>query len=433
MNVVAAVLAAAATVVTATPEARQVYGIAWTAPSVELGPCALSIVLPASEADKCLPWNPREPSGPAFHRDLGLVIVGGTDKYVRALDARDGHKVWEKKTPGAVVAQPVLAGDGAFFGTDDARVLQLDVKTGAERWITSVDAEVTEPVVVHEGVVYVVTGNDSTFALSQETGEPLWVNKHPLPRGITLRGQSKPLVIDVAGADGGKRLFIGHASGRLAVLERETGAVITEIDLSRGDAFGDIDADPVFHPGRNVVIAASQTRGLTALDPRTTTEVWRNPEPGITRLANGGEPMVVAAGAGKVLGIDAATGKSRWRFTFEKGAPTRIVVQGGRVHVGNDRGALYILDLYSGRPMQYAGSAAGVAGDLALWQDMLFFTSGAGTVIAMSNNWPGPVFQSRQNPTAAPSHIDAANPWRDASVLSPAPLANTLQEQRRAP
>lgn len=393
---VAVVLGAATSLSAATPEARQVYGIAWTAPAVELGPCALSVVLPASEAEKCKPWTQREPSGPAFHDSLGILVVGGSDKQVRGLDARDGRKLWEKKTPGAVLAQPVINGDAAYFGTDDARVLSVDVQNGTERWATAVDAEVTEPVVVHEDVVFVVTGNDSTYALSRTTGEPLWVNKHPLPRGITLRGQSKPLVLDVAGADGGKRLVVGHASGRLVVLDRETGAVISEIDLSRGDAFGDIDADPVFQPSRNIVVAASQTRGITALDARTTTEVWHNPEAGLTRLANGGEPMIVAAGAGKILGLDAATGQTRWRFTFEKGAPTRIAVKGGRVHVGSDRGALFILDLFSGRPLQYAGSAAGVAGDLALWQDMLFFTSASGTVIGMSSAWPGRIFQSNE-------------------------------------
>ena len=415
-SVVAVVLSAATSLSAATPEARQVYGIAWTAPAVELGPCALSVLLPASEAEKCKPWTQREASGPAFHDSLGVLVVGGSDKYLRVLDARDGHKLWEKKTPGAVLAQPVINDDGAYFGTDDARVMRVDVATGNERWVTAVDAEVTEPVVVHGDVVYVVTGNDSTYALSRLTGEPLWVNKHPLPRGITLRGQSKPLVLDVAGADGGMRLFVGHASGLLVVLDRETGAVISEIDLSRGDAFGDIDADPVFQANRNVVVAASQTRGITALDPRTTTEVWHNPESGLTRLATGGEPMLVAAGAGKVLGLDAATGQTRWRFTFEKGAPTRIVVKGGRVHVGSDRGALYVLDLYSGRPLQYAGSAAGVAADLSLANDMLFFTSLSGTVIAMSSAWAGRIssgprdvehLQDRNTPTAASPPVAA--------------------------
>jgi outer membrane protein assembly factor BamB len=399
---VAAVLAHALALPGATPEARQVYGITWTKTAVEVAPCALSIVMPASEAERCASWTRRESSGPAFHAALGVIVVGGSDKRLRGLDAADGHILWEHATPGAVLAQPVIAEDGAYVGTDDARVVRVDVASGRERWATAVDAEVTEPVVVHEDVVYVVTGNDSTYALSRLTGEALWVSKHPLPRGITLRGQGRPLVLDVPAFDGlSKRLYVGHASGRLSVLDRRDGAVLQELDISRGDTFGDLDADPIFHPamgGR--VIVASQTRGITAIDPKNNIEQWTTKEPGITRLANGGAPMIVAAGAGKVLGLDAATGAIRWRFTFEKGAPTRIVVKGGRVHVGSDRGALYVVDLFSGRPLQYAGSGNGVAADLALWQDMLFYTSTAGTVTALSSGWPGVVSQSSKNDRA---------------------------------
>ncbi len=399
---VVAVVVHAIAIAGATPEARQVYGITWASPAVEVGPCALSIVLPASEAERCASWTRRESSGPAFHPGLGVVVVGGSDKRLRCKDARDGRTLWEHKTPGAVLAQPVIVDDGAYVGTDDARVIRVDVASGRERWVAAVDAEVTEPVVIHDDVVYVVTGNDSTYALSRLTGEALWVSKHALPRGITLRGQGRPLVLDVDVPDGlSKRLYVGHASGRLSVLDRRDGAVIQELDLSRGDTFGDLDADPIYHPaaGGRVVIA-SQTRGIIAIDPKTNLEQWATREAGIMRLANGGAPMLVAAGAGKVLGLVAATGAIRWRFTFEKGAPTRIVVRGGRVHVGSDRGALYILDLFSGRPLQYAGSGNGVAADLDLWHDMLFYTSTSGTVTALSSAWPGRIFQSGKNDRA---------------------------------
>jgi len=396
--VVAAAVAAAA-LAGATPEARQVYAPTWMTTVVEVGPCALSVVMPASEAERCASWTRRESSGPAFHPGLGVIVTGGSDKQLRALDATSGKKLWTRPSPGAVVAQPVIDAESAYAGTDDARVVRVDVASGRERWVAAVDAEVTEPVVVHDDAVFVVTGADSTYALSKETGEALWVHKHPLPRAITLRGQGRPLPLDVQTFEGlSRRLYVGHATGRLTVLDRTDGRVLTELDLSRGDTFGDLDADPVFHPaGGGRVIVASQTRGIVAVDPKSHVETWRTGEAGITRLATGGTGLVIAAGAGKVVALDAATGASRWRFTFEKGAPTRIVVKGGRVHVGSDRGALYILDLFSGRPLQYAGSAVGVAGDLALWQDMLFYTSTAGRLVALSSAWPGPVYQAGGN------------------------------------
>ena len=100
--------------------------------------------------------------------------------------------------------------------------------------------------------------------------------------------------------------------------------------------------------------------------------------------------MIVAASAGTVLGIDARNGSIRWRFTYKKGAPTRLFVKGGRVHFGSDRGPLYVLDLFSGRPLQYYGSGLGVAADLDLVGDMLFMVSTAGSLHALSNDFYGP-------------------------------------------
>ncbi|MBM4281985.1 MAG: hypothetical protein FJ137_14905 [Deltaproteobacteria bacterium] len=393
-----AVVVGAAPFVGATPEARQVFGLVWSTPIVESSPCILSVVLPPSEQEHCAGWTRRETAGPAFHARLGVVVVGGGDRKLRGLDGHDGHALWERPTPGAVVSRPVLVDAAAYVATDDGRVLKVDVSSGRVRWETPVDAEITEPVVVQDGAVFVVTGGDSTFALSAVTGEALWVHKHALPRGITLRGRALPLPVDVALGDTvSRRLYVGHADGRISVLDRETGARLEELDLSRGDAFGDIDADPLWHrvDGASRVIVASHTRGLFALDPRTHAETWRNAEPGIVRLANGGAPMIVAAGAGKVLGLDARTGQTRWRFTFKKGAPTRLVVQGGRVHVGSDRGALYVLDLFSGRPLQYAGSGLGVAADVEVEGDMLFYTSTSGAVTALSSAWRGPAHAVR--------------------------------------
>jgi outer membrane protein assembly factor BamB len=354
--------------------------------------------MPASEQEHCASWTRRETASPAFHPRLGIVVVGGSDGVLRGLDGRDGSARWSHPTPGAVLAQPTIVDDAAYVGTDDGRVLRVDVSSGRLRWETPVDAEVSEPVVVHEGVVYVVTGADTTFALRADTGEATWTNKHALPRGITLRGRGLPLPVDVVVGDSvSHRLYVGHADGRLGVLDRASGSTIEEVDLSRGDTFGDLDADPVLHrvDGDDRVIVASHTRGISALDPRANSAVWTNPEAGIVRLARGGGAMVVAAGAGKVLGLDARTGQARWRFTFERGAPTRIVVRGGRVHVGSDRGGLYVLDLFSGRPLQYAGSGLGVAADVDVAGDMLFYTSTAGAVTAASSAWRGPVHATR--------------------------------------
>ena len=387
----AAAVGVAMPVLAASPQARQVYGLAWRKQVIETAPCFLSLFLPPAEQEHCTSWTRRESAGPAFHEATGIIVVGGSDHSLRGIQAASGALQWQVKLPGSLMARPVLHDDGAYFGTDDGHVLRADVTSGRVRWDVTVDAEVTEPVVIDDDLVLVVTGNDSLYALKRATGAPAWVHKHPLPRAITLRGQALPLVISVAAPTGPKRqVLIGHASGRLTILERDTGTVVDELGLSGDDSFGDLDADPFVQRGR--IVVASASRGVISLDERTHAEVWRAPESGIVRLARGGNHLVIAAGPGKVLALDAVTGAPRWRFSFDKGAPTRIVVKGGRVHVASDRGSVYVLDLFSGRPLQYLGSGLGVAADLELVNDALFVTTAAGDVLALSNAFPGIAF-----------------------------------------
>ena len=386
--VLAAALALAQPVEAASPQARQVYGLAWHQQVIESGPCFLSLFLAPAEQERCASWTRRETAGPSFHAATGLLLVGGSDHALRGIQAATGRLQWQVKLPGALMARPVLHDDGAYFGTDDGHVLRADVTSGRARWDITVDAEVTEPVVIDDDLVLVVTGNDSLYALKRETGEAAWVHKHPLPRAITLRGQGAPLVISVATPAGPKRqVIVGHASGRLTVLERDTGTVMDEIGLSGDDSFGDLDADPLVQRGHLVVASAS--RGVIALDVKSHAELWRAPESGVVRLARGGNHLVIGAGPGKVIALDAVTGKPRWRFTFDKGAPTRIVVKGGRVHVASDRGSVYVLDLFAGRPLQYVGTGLGVAADLELVNDAMFVTTTAGDVLALSNAFTG--------------------------------------------
>jgi len=386
----------------ASPSARQVYGLLWTSPVVELGPCVMSIISTASRKERCIPWTRREAAGPAFHPPTGLVLAGGSDGMLHALSARDGSHVYDVEIPGTLISRPVLSGGDAFFGTDEGRVLRVEIATGRIIWEVEVDAEVTEPVSVHDDAIFVATGLDSVYAFGRDDGAPRWVHKQALPRGITLRGQARPLAVEIPTEEGAElRVFVGHASGAVIALDANTGRILAEVDLARGEAFNDVDADPIYQSGH--LIVAGHASGIHALDPVTLKEAWSIRELGMVRLAKAGPYMGVAAGAGAVVGFDARTGKIRWRFTFEKGAPTRLDVKGGRVHFGSDRGSLYVLDLFSGRPLQYYGSALGVAADVDLVGDMMFVVSTAGELHALSNAFRG---------TGQNQGVSELLPWR---------------------
>lgn len=63
-----------------------------------------------------------------------LVIVGGRDKRVRALDVKDGKQRWEFATRSRVDSSPVVAGGSVFVGSSDGNLYRLAVKDGGELW-----------------------------------------------------------------------------------------------------------------------------------------------------------------------------------------------------------------------------------------------------------------------------------------------------------
>lgn len=62
--------------------------------------------------------------------DQGLVVLGGRDKVVHALDATTGRVRWTFATKGRVDSSPVIAGGRAYVGSADGRVYAFDLADG---------------------------------------------------------------------------------------------------------------------------------------------------------------------------------------------------------------------------------------------------------------------------------------------------------------
>ena len=64
----------------------------------------------------------------------GLVLVGGSDGIVRALDAASGAPRWRAYTGGAVRYPPALAGGRALVGSGDGYAYAFEAATGRRLW-----------------------------------------------------------------------------------------------------------------------------------------------------------------------------------------------------------------------------------------------------------------------------------------------------------
>lgn len=64
----------------------------------------------------------------------GLVVIGGRDRQVYAVDLQTGDKAWAFATGGEVDSAPTIAGGRVYVGSSDGRLYVLDLETGTALW-----------------------------------------------------------------------------------------------------------------------------------------------------------------------------------------------------------------------------------------------------------------------------------------------------------
>ena len=129
--------------------------------------------------------------------------------------------------------------------------------------------------IVHEGVVFIVTGADDVFAISVKTGQILWKYQANLDEkiatvccGWTSRG---------LGLGEGK-IYVGQLDGRLVALDEKSGKPVWSIQAERWQEGYTITAAPLYFDGRVIVGFAggeNGTRGrLKAYDAESGRLMW---------------------------------------------------------------------------------------------------------------------------------------------------------------
>jgi hypothetical protein len=171
--------------------------------------------------------------------------------YVRAMDRRTGHLLWEDRRDGGTpsllnhVAGIAVEGSRVFAAgrllragaipTRDLLVRAYALRTGAALWEQELDRGLDEgwAVTAHQGRVFVVGRLGSRFAVlafDAGTGAELWENVDIAPQGSDA--------LSVA-ADGGRVFAAGFARNASTLLVRaldaRTGRILWEDELPGGD------------------------------------------------------------------------------------------------------------------------------------------------------------------------------------------------------
>lgn len=86
--------------------------------------------------------------------DDEIVVIGGRDKIVHALDPRTGERKWEWNSGARLDSSPVIVGDRVFLGSKRGPLLALDKATGEPVWeFDTGSAIMASPAVASERLV----------------------------------------------------------------------------------------------------------------------------------------------------------------------------------------------------------------------------------------------------------------------------------------
>ena len=309
------------------------------------------------------------------------VVVGTFDARIVSLDRASGEPRWETPIgdhPKAVVfGSPVIVdglvvvGVGSFevFAPGDppsfrGHVVALDAGSGAEVWrfwVTAGDATEgpgvsiwSSPAVdMERGVVYIGTGqayalpapprSDALLALDLQTGEEVWATQFTAGDAWTI-SQPTGLDADVGAApnlfvaDGTDAVGVGDKAGAYRALDRDSGEILWERQVTEGGLQGGIMASAAVADGTVYVASndASQDAVLAALDADTGDEVWRVDVgahvTGPVTWANG--VLYVADDSGRIAAYDADGGERLWAHEVPFPAAAGVAVVDGTIFAG---------------------------------------------------------------------------------------------------
>jgi polyvinyl alcohol dehydrogenase (cytochrome) len=319
--------------------------------------------------------------GGAVAVDEDHVYAGTFGARIVALDRATGEPAWEASVddhPQAVVFGSPVVADGLVVAgvasfevftagdtpTFRGSVVALDATTGAEAWrfhVTAGDEREGPGVSVwsspaidpERGVVYIGTGqayappapprSDALLALDLETGDEVWSRQFTAGDAWTLSNQTG-LDADVGAppnlfeADGAELVGVGDKAGTYHVLDRATGDVVWEADVTEGGLQGGIMASAAVRDGRVFVASndASRDAVLVALDAATGEEAWRADVgahvTGPVTWAGG--VLFLADDSGRIAAYDAADGRRLWAHPVPAPAAAGVAVVDGTVFAG---------------------------------------------------------------------------------------------------
>ena len=288
----------------------------------------------------------------------GRVFTIDAASTLRATSA-EGAPLWSldlvpaRDRPGEAIGGGLAYGDGTLFATTAfGRLLAVDPATGAVRWDQKLDATGTGDPLYRDGLVYLVAGDTTAWAIEAEDGRVRWRNE-----GV---GDVRNLAGGPAPAAAGGRVAFAFGTGEIQTVFAEGGLPRWSAFVAGrrpGTAIGlvdDITGGPVIADGR--LYAANAAGRLAAFDLESGERLWTAEEGAFDTIWPAGGSLFLVNDRNELLRLDARDGRRVWAVELPRYTETRPrrraaihaqhgpVLAGGRLIVAGGDGRLRIFD-----------------------------------------------------------------------------------------
>jgi outer membrane protein assembly factor BamB len=118
-------------------------------------------------------WRYKDRSFPFFSSPAvtsELIVIGGRDKRLHAIERATGKARWIFQTRGVIDSSSVICGETVLFGSADGRVYCVRLADGKEAWSYTIGASIIASPAVADGVVVIGAEDGSLYALGE--GKP---------------------------------------------------------------------------------------------------------------------------------------------------------------------------------------------------------------------------------------------------------------------
>ncbi len=334
------------------------------------------------------------------------LFIGSSDHGLYALRAGDGDPIWRFETLGFVQCAPLYdAGENVvYFGSNDGALYKVDADTGALRWRFMTNAEVARRPVLIQGVLYAANANDTIMAIRAKDGELLWSQHRTPAAGMEVAGYSGPTVaggkVFMGFSDGTVTAFDANTGEERwqpldlsAEAEQLLGEVPQYLDVDTTPIATQLDVGPA-------VIVASYEGGVYALDADAGTQLWSNTElagvyditlweqPAYKPRSGGAEVpaqrlLLAASGTSGLWALDPDTGDQIWRRSLPDGGVSAPVPILGALMVTTTELGVFLIAPRDGSLIDGVHLAYGASSTPAVYGTRAFVLSDTGHLFGL--------------------------------------------------